>query len=430
MDAKETSQSFLIRGADHLARRPDFNLVGRDRELRRLSRILMRSKANSVLLVGPGGVGCTALCLGLEAARKDPSTPFDIVNKRLFWLDTDGLFSSGDAATLNENFQKVLRQLARYPDTLLIIEDMRDFVEATRNNGCTHFINALMRQVDGGKFQAIFESRDTDLEIVLKCHSNMTELYTMLDLAEPDAESLRLIVRGAVKGLERHHSLPVDDDAVDTAIELTTKYRVRESSLSRAQPERSLNLLDRALTAYRQQAHTKPRGLAEKQAQLAEVLGALDGSQKPAALEGKSKKDLEALRTELGASIAAIEAAWKDTQATLNKLHRNQTDGEETVRSLEDQLEQQRKRDAELRETAEQEEGAKPKEFKSFSMRAAAGGYESEEVNRIKAELDKVQAVIQKEKAAFAALTGKINEGLRLSPEHVLAEFSQLSGSP
>ena len=179
MDAKDASQNFLIRGADYLETHPDFRLVGRDREFRRLCRILMRSKANSVLLVGPGGVGCTALCLGLEAARKDPRTPFDIVNKRIFWLDTDGLFSSGDAPTLNENFQKLLRQLSRYPDTLLMIEDMRDFVEATRNNGCTHFINALMRGVDGHKFQAIFESRDSDLEIVLKCHSNMTELYTI-----------------------------------------------------------------------------------------------------------------------------------------------------------------------------------------------------------------------------------------------------------
>jgi ATP-dependent Clp protease ATP-binding subunit ClpB len=430
MDAKEISHGFLIRGADYLESHRDFKLVGRDLELKRLSRILMRSKANSVLLVGPGGAGCTALCLGLEGSRKDPGTPFDIVNKRLFWLDTDGLFSSGNATTLNENFEKVLRQLSRYPDTLLVIEDMRDFVDATRNSGCTHFINALMRAVDGHKFQAIFESRDSDLEVVLKCHSNMAELYTMLDLAEPDAESLRQIVREAVKALERHHNLPVDDEAVDAAIELTTKYRVRESSLSRAQPERSLNLLDRALTAYREQAHTKPRGLASKLAELAEAVGALERNEKPAALAGKDRKSLEALRVELGASITTIETAWKETQATLKKLHRSQTDGEEMIRSLEDQLEDQRKREAESRAAHEQEESAKPKEFKSFSMRAAAGGYESEEVNRIKVEIDKVQAAVQREKAAFASLTAKINEGLRLKAEHVLTEFSQLSGIP
>ena len=431
MEERE-SHNFLIRGADYLARHADFKLVGRDRELRRLSRILMRSKANSVLLVGPGGVGCTALCLGLEAAKKEPNTPFDIVNKRLYWFDTDGLFSSGNTATMNENFQKTLRHLSRYPDSLLIIEDMRDFVEATRNNGLTHFINALMRQVDNRRFQAIFETRDADLEIVLKCHSNMAELYTMLDLAEPDAESLRLIVRDAVKSLERYHSVPVDDDAVDTSIELTTKYRVREMSLSRAQPERSLNLLDRALTAYRQQAHTRPRGRGELEARLLDVTTALAGDERPAALQGKSKKELDSLRAEVEAAIAGVDKRWQETQATLNRLHKNQTDGEEALRALEDELEQQRIRDTEQRQQDDSDDAARsnPKPFQAFNMRTAAAGYDSEEAGRIKTEIDKVQAVIQKNKKEFAALTAEINSGLRLRSEQVLTEFSQLSGIP
>ena len=109
----------------------------------------------------------------------------------------------------------------------------------------------------------------------------------MLDLAEPDAESLRLIVRDAVKSLERYHSVPVDDDAVDTSIELTTKYRVREMSLSRAQPERSMNLLDRALTSYRQQAHTRPRGRDAAGARLAEVTAALAGGEAVGSIQGQ-----------------------------------------------------------------------------------------------------------------------------------------------
>ena len=133
----------LIRGDDYLARVPNFKLVGREAELKKLSSILIRSKANSVLLVGPGGVGCTALCMGLQASKKDPDAPFDIVNKRIFWLDTDGLFSSGDATRINESFQKIMNRLYRTPESILIIEDMRDFIEAARNIGCLHFINAL-----------------------------------------------------------------------------------------------------------------------------------------------------------------------------------------------------------------------------------------------------------------------------------------------
>ncbi len=400
-----TPQTFLIRGHDYLARQPDFKLVGRDEELKRLSRILMRNKANSVLLVGAGGVGCTALCMGLEASKKNPDTPFDIINKRLFWLDTDGLFSSGDPAQMNENFQKMLRRLARYPDTLLIIEDMKDFIDATRNNGCTNFINALMRAIERGKFQAIFECHDDDLEIVLKCHSNINEFYTMMDLQEPDSESLVSIVHESVKGLQNHHHITISEEAIETAIMLTTKYRVREMSLSRAQPERTMNLLDRAFTSYRQSAHAHPPELFEQSTQLS------------------------------GEEITIIKQKWGKTQNHLRKLHKNQSDGEETLRKLEDQLEQQRKTDHEsLQKRKEAHTEAKENEpdrsFQPFNMRTAAAGYETQEVNNLKTEIKQIQDAIKKNKDEFIALTQEINKRLELKAEHVLNEFSQLSGIP
>src|SRR6266566_8060499 len=149
---------FLIRGDEYLKAHPSFKLVGRDDELKRLSAILMRSRSNSVLLVGPGGVGCTALCMGLQALKKDEHAPFDIVSKRFFWLDVDGLFSSGDQAAENTMFQAIMRELERTPDSVLVLEDTRDFIEAARNGGCTHFINALTQAVKKGRTQIILEA--------------------------------------------------------------------------------------------------------------------------------------------------------------------------------------------------------------------------------------------------------------------------------
>jgi ATP-dependent Clp protease ATP-binding subunit ClpB len=203
-------------------------------------------------------------------------------------------------------------------------------------------------------------------------------------------------------------------------------------SLSRAQPERALNLLDRALTAYRQQAHAKAGGLAVRESQRAAVRGALDGGERGAALESVSRTYLDAHRDELEAAGAAIERDWRETQTKLGKLHKNQTDGEETLRELEDQLEQQRRRDAEARRSrnSESAEAEQAKEFQPFNVRTAAAGYDSAEAGRIGAEILKVQQVIQKNKAAFAELTAAINDGLKLEGEQVLREFSVLSGIP
>jgi len=413
----EAANSFLIRGSDYLSRYDGFKLVGRDNELNKLSRILMRSKANSVLLVGAGGVGCTALCLGLEASKKSEHTPFDIINKRIFWLDTDGLFSSGDTNVMNEKFHKMLSRLGRYPDTLLIIEDMRDFIDATRNNGCTNFINALMSDIGRQKFQAIFECSDDDLEVILKSHSSFREHYTMLDLDEPEEDSLVEIVRQSVKVLNNHHHIDISDDAIDMAIQLTSKYRVREMSLSRAQPERTMNLLDRAFTSYRQHAHANPSELEGKEAELSEI----------------SKDDTVAYNR-IESEIEAIKISWKETQDELRKLHRNQSEGEETLRKLEDDLEDQRFDDKAKQEERKLDHQAKDeaqeRKFKSFNMRTAAAGYESEEANSLKEEIKNVQEAIKKNKDSFIKLTQEINKGLKLDSSHVMAEFSQLSGIP
>ena len=125
--------------------------------IHKLTAILMRRRANNVLMIGAGGVGCSAICLGLQESKVKPDTPFDIVSKRFFWLESDLLFSSGDPSKIGEGFDKAMRTLSRTPDAVLVLDDMRDFIEAARNNGCLHLINALMRHQKRKNFQVIME---------------------------------------------------------------------------------------------------------------------------------------------------------------------------------------------------------------------------------------------------------------------------------
>lgn len=245
----------LINGESYLARHKSFKLIGRDAELRRLSSVLMRSKANSVILVGPGGVGCTALCLGLQACKADPDTSFDIVRKQFYWLDGDTLFSSGDTARINTDFQRMLNVLNVTDGSVLIIEDTRDFIESCRNHGTMHFINALILAVRSEKTQVIFECRDDDLDVVLKAHSDMREAFTIVDVGEPSPDSLHMIVGAVSLSLEDFHRIKIGNDACAVATDLTNKYST--PALSRAQPERALTLLDRSLASYRLSAHAQ-----------------------------------------------------------------------------------------------------------------------------------------------------------------------------
>lgn len=413
----EATQDFLIRGSDYLEQFPGFELVGREQVLKKLTAILMRKRANNVLLVGTGGVGCSAICMGLQESKKKSDTPFDIVSKRFFWLDGDWLFSSGEHEKINDGFNKTLRTLSRTSNAVLVLDDMRDFIEAARNNGSTHLINALMRAVKKKKFQAIIEARDEDLETVLKCHSDMQESYTMLDIGEPDDELLQAIVKSTAENrLCKHHKIKISDAAITTAIDVTSKYRVRDLGLSRAQPERSLTLLDRALTSYRLDAHAKDPRLDGLQEQLAN------------AEAGQSNSEVDQLKQQ----ITEITRAWADRQDEIKRIYAELREGEEAIRELEmeleDQQEQERQRLEQQAEAGEQPEDKKS--YMPFAKRTSAAGYDSEAVTAIKKKISQFQTEVDKFQHQFEALTAEINDTLELTREHVLAEFSSISGIP
>ncbi|WP_119389450.1 AAA family ATPase [Taklimakanibacter lacteus] len=402
--------SFLTRGEDYLAKAPKFRLVGRDAELKKLSSILVRNMANSVLLVGPGGVGCTALCMGLQASKKDPDAPFDIVNKRLFWLDTDALFSSGDPVSIRESFQRMMGTLDRTPDSVLIIEDTRDFIEAARNVGTLHFINALCLAIKSKKTQVILEARDEDLDVILKSHSDLRELFTLVDLAEPEGEALFQIVAERAEHLQEFHRIRIAESALRTAIDLTSKYRSRDAGMSRAQPERSVSLLDRALSTYRLGAHRRPPGLEEAEA-----------TRKAA----KTDKQLAEAET----ALAQVHERWGKSQERIKALYKRQRDGEVAVLELEEELDKQLEAETAARQSpAESPVGEITGRIAKFARLATGAGIESDAVRDLKQRIGKFQEEITTNRAAFDALTKELNDHLELSRDIVLREFSQISG--
>lgn len=395
---------FLISGREILDKNKDFKLVGRDSDLKRLSSVLMRTKAASVILVGPGGVGVSSLCIGLQAIKDHADVTFDIVSKRLFWLKTDELFGQGNVEAINKGFNSVLNILKRTPDSILIIEDTRDFIEAARNNGVSHFINSLNALVKNGESQVILEAKDQDLDMIYAAHSDMRQHYTLIDLSEPVGEDLVKIVKNNAAGLEKHHGIHIEPDAVLTAIDLTNKYRTRDASLSRAQPERSYNLLDRALATYRLDAHKR---------------------------HPKIDKLLSSGISADAAEIKELEAEFEKTQVRIKELFNMQREGEIAVIDIEEQITAQKKLEEEAAARGETVEEELPqRRIQMFSNTAKAAGFESAKVRALREEIRKFQSIINENRAEFDVLTESINSQLQLTKEIVLAEFSRLSGIP
>ncbi len=270
---------------------------------------------------------------------------------------------------------------------MLIIDDFRDFIDAARNNGTTHLINAIMRDVMQGRYQSILESRDDDLEIVLKCHSNMREIYTLMEVHEPGPDALREIIIVGAEQLTSHHRVPVTLGAIDAALELTSKYHVSDLSLSRAQPERTLNLIDRALTAYRQSAHETPPHLAALQASLQQLDQAMSRNPSP---------ELHAQHSALSETSELAQTDWAEKIARLSALRRSQKSGEELLLALEEQLAEER--------AAGDKAPAPDPQPSGFSSKLTGAGFGSREEARILGEIREAGRAIEDNKTAFETL--------------------------
>lgn len=374
--------SYLITGKEYLAQSQDFRLVGREDELDRLMAILVRSQSSSVILSGARGVGCESLCKGIQDSKKNPDAPFDIVSKRLFWLDINGLYSSGDSADINAQFQKIMRRLERTTNTVMIVEDTRDFLDGARNFGCSHFVNAIISAVQHNKSQFILIASDDDLEYVLKAHNDLRESFTIMTIDEPTGDILTAIVTDSAQRLSRHHRIRVEPAAISTAIKLTAKVTY-DAGLSSAQPERSIILLDRALADYRLESHSvPPQGVNETE--------------------------------------------WLSYQKKLHELYREQRDGEDAIAGLEEEI-------ADLKEEEDKTAPIASESSTSanaFERATAIGGMETAAIGERRRKIKIFQTEVEKTKAEFDRITAILNEKLELGDDQVIAAFSDITGIP
>lgn len=377
---------YLINGSDYLERFKNFKLVGRQQELELLSSILVRKRSNSVLLVGPSGVGATAIIVGLQALKSDPNAPFDIVSKRLFWLNIDDMFASGDTATITNAFNAAINRVKNTIDPILVIEDSGDFYEACRNAGTMHFINIINSATKEGKMQAIFEVPDACLTKIIAWHSDFTESYTTMDVTEPVGEALVEIVKSAATKLSSHHRIKIDDDAIDAAIELTLKYRV-DAGLGVSQPSRAISLLDRALAGYRLSAHKMPPHI--------EIL--------------KNQGKFEEANSET--------VKFNEQQSRLRYLHGKQREYENKYASIQDTLQ-------EAVQTQTSNKGSGTTIDPYFSGIST----DTPDMQRMRQQLELLHEEIYKFKKEFDDLTCIINESLELTRKEILKEFSRITG--
>lgn len=402
-----SSRDILRRGSEILASRQGFKLVGRDTELAEISAALMKLRRRNIVVTGRGGVGVSAIVLGLQASKSDYTTPVDIVGKRFFWLNTDRLFESGNHQVINEAFSRARDTLSASHSAVLVLEDASDFIKSATMNGCSNLINGLMGDLKANRYQAIFETSDEGLGDLLKCDGDLLENCTLYEVKEPSPENLRIITKEIKTVLEAHHGISLSPSALDAAVTLTEKYKLAEL---RAQPDATITLLDLSMTNFRRQAHLAPQHIERLKEKL------------------KTSGDTATADT-LQSEITKAQDEWNERQRQARALYQEMSDGEEQIRVLEDEVqalkEAHQQRVTELQ--AQRETGGYTPAGDSFAMH---NGGDTPEVLNVKRQIDQMRALTRKASESYTQTVAEVYKGLSLEESHVLRSFSALSGIP
>ncbi len=394
----------------------DFNLVG-DGDIEKLSSILGQSQNSNIIYVGKSGLGKTATIKGIAQRKKDTiegtlkegekRLPLHMIDRRFLLLDVNTLFEENDPDKIQANIKKIFAELERPGNHVLIIEDANDWLKGIEDNQCQGMVSAFIRDLKKGAFQSILMVREepgrNNLRQVMEAHSEMAELFTIVEKKAPTKDVVLDIMAKSKEGLEKHHDgLHITDEANAEIVNLTFLYPNLRIYM-REQPSRALRMRDQIASTFVSRMQSRPKELDELEKKMA-ALG--DG-------------DAEA-KTALKEKIDAINESWGARAKALGAAYLEKRKQEKDVVKLEIELEE--KMDV-LRRKFQDEKGREPNENE-------LNGMKTQDVKDIEKFLRETRKAVIEATEKAKSLKGEHNDKLSLEVSDVRELFGEISGIP
>src|SRR5690349_9738221 len=230
----------------------------RAEEIARVIDILLRHGKNNPALVGPSGVGKTAIVEGLAQRLAAGDVPLSLRGTRILAVDHVSLLAGttyrGD---YEERIRRLVAETSASPDVVLFIDELHNLIgQGTAIGVAMDAGNMLKPALVRGDFRVIGATTNDEYERWVCGDPALERRFQRVLVRELSADETMDILEARVDRLERHHNVVITDVAVRAAVELTDKYET-----DRMRPDRAIDALDEAC------AHTHAVANYSEQAQ-------------------------------------------------------------------------------------------------------------------------------------------------------------------
>ena len=235
-------------------------VIGRDDEISRVMQTLIRRTKNNPVLIGGAGVGKTAIAEGLAQCIVSDNAPEDLRERRVLALDLGAMVAgSRFRGEFEERLKAVMDEIRQAEgEIILFIDELHTVVGAGAAEGSVDASNMMKPALARGELQALGATTEDEYRKHIEKDSALERRFQPILIEEPDTGIAVEMLRGLRPKYEAHHKVRIEDDTIEAAVKLSSRY-ISDRSL----PDKAVDLIDEAASKLRLDAQLKPSDVVE-----------------------------------------------------------------------------------------------------------------------------------------------------------------------
>lgn len=242
-------------------------VIGRDKEIQRVTEILCRRKKNNPILIGEPGVGKSAIAEGLAQLIARRRTSPLLFNKRIFRLDMTAIVAGTKyRGQFEERIQALLHELEQNPDIIVFIDEIHTIIGAGSTPGSMDAANIMKPALARGLVQCIGATTLDEYRNSIEKDGALERRFQRV-MIEPSTEAETLdILKNIKERYEDYHHVRYTNEALEACVKLTSRY-VSE----RAFPDKAIDAMDEVGAKVHLQHAEIPPSIIEKEKELSNI---------------------------------------------------------------------------------------------------------------------------------------------------------------
>ncbi|MFP6764596.1 MAG: ATP-dependent Clp protease ATP-binding subunit, partial [Planctomycetaceae bacterium] len=234
-------------------------VIGRETEIERVTQVLCRRQKNNPVLLGEAGVGKTAIVEGFAQMVVEGNVPELLRERRVVVLDLAMMVAGTKyRGQFEERIKAVMNEVRRAKNTILFIDELHTLVGAGGAEGAIDASNVLKPALSRGELQCIGATTLDEYRKYIEKDSALERRFQNVMVEPPSDKQTVQILIGLRDRYEQHHKVQITDDALEKAVELSSRYIT-----GRCLPDKAIDVIDESGARIRLKSMVRPPDLKE-----------------------------------------------------------------------------------------------------------------------------------------------------------------------